>query len=200
MGNADKKLFFYLGLGFFVILLLITGFLVYQRATLDDRGVAFLDRDEMVCPQEQILVFEDGEFFCGPKTTRRTTTTVRRTTTTTRRTTTRPTVTTTVAETTTTTPAPTTTTPVPTTTTPAPTTTTTTTPAPTTTTTTTTLAPTTTQVPTTIPDPEPEEIHEPVETNLGGIVWVFVLVFLLFASGLVLIINGSSLKEKLRVG
>ena len=188
MVKTDKKLFLYLGLVFFVILLLITGFLVYQRATLDDRGVAFLDGDEMTCPENQVLLFEDGEFFCGPRTTTTTTPPPTTTTTTTPPPTTTTTTTPVPTTTTTTTPAPTTTT----TTTPAPTTTTTTTPASTTTTTTTPLPTTTT--------PEAEEVHEPVDTNLGGIVWVFLLTLLLFSSGLVLVINGSSLKEKLRVG
>ncbi len=40
-----------------------------------------------------------------------------------------------------------------------------------------------------------ETTHTPVDTNLGGVQWVFLLSSVLFVFGVVLIVNGKSLKK-----
>ena len=39
-------------------------------------------------------------------------------------------------------------------------------------------------------------IHDPIDTNLGGIEWIFLLALFTFLIGLVLIVNGKALKEQ----
>ncbi len=40
-------------------------------------------------------------------------------------------------------------------------------------------------------------VHDPIDTNLGGIEWIFILASLVFFTGLILLVNGRSLKNKL---
>ncbi len=40
-------------------------------------------------------------------------------------------------------------------------------------------------------------IHTPIETNLGGLEWIFVLASLVFLMGLLLVVNGRTLKNRL---
>lgn len=40
-------------------------------------------------------------------------------------------------------------------------------------------------------------IHDPIDTSLGGIEWIFILALFVFVAGLVLIANGKSLKSQI---
>jgi hypothetical protein len=40
-------------------------------------------------------------------------------------------------------------------------------------------------------------VHDPIDTSLGGVEWIFVLASLVFVIGLLLIINGKALKDRL---
>ena len=40
-------------------------------------------------------------------------------------------------------------------------------------------------------------VHTPVETNLGGLEWIFILAAFVFLVGLILILNGKALKSQL---
>ncbi len=40
-------------------------------------------------------------------------------------------------------------------------------------------------------------IHDPIDTNLGGIEWIFIITLVMFFSGLVLVVNGRTLKNKI---
>ncbi len=39
-------------------------------------------------------------------------------------------------------------------------------------------------------------VHDPIDTSLGGIEWIFILALFVFIAGLVLIVNGRSLKSQ----
>ncbi len=40
-------------------------------------------------------------------------------------------------------------------------------------------------------------IHDPIDTSLGGIEWIFILALLVFVTGLILIVNGKSIKSQM---
>lgn len=39
-------------------------------------------------------------------------------------------------------------------------------------------------------------IHDPVDANLGGIEWIYLLALFTFLTGLILIVNGKALKSQ----
>ncbi len=41
-------------------------------------------------------------------------------------------------------------------------------------------------------------VHDVIETNLGGVEWIFTLATFLFLTGQVLIVNGKTLKNQLK--